>query len=208
MTDAALPLFGDEEHAGRTELNETFVTAHRVRLDAQSWVEHVPGWLTGAERLFEELLDVGRWERRQRWMYGKRVTEPRLTAQYPDLAGAPRTLQQAARTLTAHYGVTYDRLWLNLYRNHRDSTGWHGDGASTRRRECVVPVLSLGAARRFLIRPTAGGPSLTFRPLAGDLIVMGGRCQTDWRHCVPKETWPARSRISVNFAASSQMLPD
>ena len=52
MTDAALPLFGDEEHAGRTELNETFVTAHRVPLDAQSWVEHVPGWLTGAERLF------------------------------------------------------------------------------------------------------------------------------------------------------------
>jgi alkylated DNA repair dioxygenase AlkB len=74
------------------------------------------------------------------------MTEPRLTAEYPDLTSAPRTLQQAARTLTAHYGVTYDHLWLNLYRNHRDSTGWHGDGTSTRRRECVVAVLSLGAA--------------------------------------------------------------
>jgi alkylated DNA repair dioxygenase AlkB len=208
MTDAALPLFGDEEHAGKAEVDETFAAAQRVRLDAHSWVEHVPGWLSGAERLFEELLEVGGWEQRQRWMYGEKVTEPRLTAEYPDLTSAPQTLQQAARTLTAHYGVTYDRLWLNLYRDHRDSTGWHGDGASTRRRECVVPVLSLGAARRFLVRPTAGGPSSTFRPLAGDLIVMGGRCQTDWRHCVPKQTSPADSRISVNFAASSQTLPD
>ena len=141
-------------------------------------------------------------------MYGEKVTEPRLTAEYSDLTSAPQTLQRAARTLTAHYGVTYDRLWLNLYRDHRDSTGWHGDGAATRTRECVVPVLSLGAARRFLVRPTAGGPSLKFRPLAGDLIVMGGRCQTDWRHRVPKQTSPAHSRISVNFAASSQMLPD
>ena len=210
MTDAALPLFGDEEHAGKSgvSVDATFAAAQRVRLDAYSWVEHVPGWLTGAERLFEELLEVGGWEQRQRWMYGEKVTEPRLTAEYPALTSAPQTLQQAARTLTAHYGVTYDRLWLNLYRDHRDSTGWHGDGASTRRRECVVPVLSLGAARRFLVRPTAGGPSSTFRPLAGDLIVMGGRCQTDWRHCVPKQTSPADSRISVNFAASSQTLPD
>ena len=208
MTDAALPLFGDGEHAGKAEVDETFEAAHRVRLDAHSWVEHVPGWLTGAKNLFEELLEVGGWEQRQRWMYGEKVTEPRLTAEYPDLTSAPQTLQQAARTLTSHYGGTYDRLWLNLYRDHRDSTGWHGDGASTRRRECVVPVLSLGAARRFLVRPTAGGPSMTFRPLAGDLIVMGGRCQMDWRHGVPKQTSPARSRISVNFAASSQMLPD
>ena len=206
--DTALPLFGDDEHPGEAEVDATFATAYRVRLDAHSWVEHVPGWLTGEGRLFEELLEVGGWKQRQRWMYGKRVTEPRLTAQYNDLTSAPRTLQQAARTLTAHYGVTYDRLWLNLYRDHRDSTGWHGDGASTRRRECVVPVLSLGAPRRFLICPTAGGPSLTFRPRAGDLIVMGGRCQTDWRHCVPKQTSPADSRISVNFAASSQTRPD
>jgi alkylated DNA repair dioxygenase AlkB len=208
MTDSALPLFGEDKHPGEAEVDETFGTAHRVYLDAHSWVEHVPGWLTGAERLFEKLLELDGWEQRRRWIRGEKVIEPRLTAVYNDLSIAPQTLRQAARTLTAHYGVTYDRLWLNLYRNHRDSTGWHGDGASTRRRECVVPVLSLGAARRFLIRPKAGGPSLTFHPLAGDLIVMGGRCQRDWRHCVPKQTSPADSRISVNFAASSQMRPD
>jgi alkylated DNA repair dioxygenase AlkB len=208
VTDAALPLFGEDARPDGAGLDGSFATAHRVRLDAHSWVEHVPGWLTGAHSLLEELTAGGAWEQRHRWMYGERTTEPRLTAQYDDLTTAPALLQQAARALTSHYGVTYDHLWVNLYRDHRDSTGWHGDGASTRRRECVVPVLSLGAGRRFLVRPTEGGPSSTFRPLAGDLVVMGGRCQTDWRHCVPKQTTPTGPRISVNFAASSQARPD
>src|SRR4029434_2837511 len=107
MTDAALPLFGDVEHAGKAEVDETFAAAQRMRLDAHSWGEHVPGWLTGAAGLFEEVLEGGGWGQRQRWMYGEKVTEPRLTAEYPDLTSAPQTLQQAARTLTAHYGVTY-----------------------------------------------------------------------------------------------------
>lgn len=205
MTDAALPLFGGGTEPG---VDEAFATAHRLRLDAHSWVEHVPGWLTGADTLFEELLETAGWEQRERWMYAEKVTEPRLTAEYPHLDTAPAFLRTAAAALTQHYGVVYDRLWLNLYRDHRDSTGWHGDGASTRRRECVVPVLSLGAPRRFLLRPTEGGASTTLRPIAGDLVVMGGRCQTDWRHCVPKQTTPAGPRISVNFAASSQALPD
>jgi hypothetical protein len=32
-----------------------------------------------------------------------------------------------ARRLSDHYGVPYDGVWIDLYRNHHDSTGWHGD---------------------------------------------------------------------------------
>ncbi|MGG5258314.1 alpha-ketoglutarate-dependent dioxygenase AlkB [Phycicoccus avicenniae] len=199
MSDAPLPLFGGDEEGPR---------ARRMHLDAHSWVEHVPEWVAAADDLFHELLGTSAWEQRSRWMYGRKVTEPRLTAEHRDLATAPGMLRDLARRLTERYGVVYDRLWLNLYRDHHDSTGWHGDGASARRRECVVPVLSLGAARRFLLRPTGGGPSTRLRPVSGDLVVMGGRCQTDWRHCVPKESTPAGPRISVNFAASSQSVPD
>jgi len=45
-------------------------------------------------------------------------------------------------------------------------------------------------------------------PVSGDLVVMGGRCQRDWRHSVPKQTRSAGPRISVNFRASSQARPD
>ena len=41
-------------------------------------------------------------------------------------------------------------------------------------------------------------------PTDGDLVVMGGRCQTDWRHCVPKQARPAGMRISINFSSTLQ----
>ena len=63
-----------------------------------------------------------------------------------------------------------------------------------------MPVLSLGATRRFLIRPAEGGKSVSLAAASGDLIVMGGRAQRDWRHSVPKQATPAGPRISINFA--------
>jgi alkylated DNA repair dioxygenase AlkB len=68
-----------------------------------------------------------------------------------------------------------------------------------------VPVLSLGAQRRFLIKPVSGGASVAFAPRGGDLLVMGGRAQRDWRHTAPKQTRPAGPRISLNFSSRAQV---
>lgn len=199
------PSLFDEDRLG---LDPTFSTAVRTPLDEHSWVEHVPGWLTGSAELFDHLLATSGWEQRERWTPVGKVDEPRLTIDVADLDAAPHpVLRTVADALTAHYGVVYDGLWMNLYRDHRDSTGWHGDAASCRLPECTVPVLSLGAARRFLLRPVDGGPSTVVSPVSGDLVVMGGRCQTDWRHSVPKQTTGSGPRISVNFRASSQASP-
>jgi alkylated DNA repair dioxygenase AlkB len=178
-----------------------FTGARRIDLDETSWVEHVPGWLQGSGALFDELLATAPWEQRYRMMFARRFIEPRLTAEYPDIAGAPQALlHTVAGALADHYGVPYRKLWMNLYRTHRDSTGWHGDLIGKVQETSIVPVLSLGATRRFLIKPVAGGASESFTVSSGDLIVMGGRSQRDWRHSVPKQTTPAGGRISVNFA--------
>ena len=193
---------------GGLGVDPTFAAARRTPLDQHSWIEHVPGWLTGSAELFDHLVTVPGWEQRRRRMPTGMVSEPRLTIDVADLRTAPHPmLRTIAAALSERYGVEYDGLWMNLYRDHRDSTGWHGDAASCRRAECTVPVLSLGSARRFLVRPVDGGPSVTFLPVSGDLVVMGGRCQTDWRHAVPKQTRSAGPRISVNFRASSQLHP-
>lgn len=137
------------------------------------------------------------------------VDEPRLTAEYKVIADAPHAmLRVAAAALSAHYGIPYDGLWMNLYRDHRDSTAWHGDRPSCRREHCIVPVLTLGATRRFLLKPVAGGPSIRLVPSSGEVIVMGGRCQRDWQHSVPKLAAPCGLRVSVNFQSSWQALPD
>jgi alkylated DNA repair dioxygenase AlkB len=114
----------------------------------------------------------------------------------------------AVNALSEHYGVVYDSLWLNLYRDGQDSTGWHRDRFSCRRPECIVPVLTLGATRRFLIKPRAGGNSVAFKPGSGDLVVMGGRSQEDWVHGVPKDPKIADRRVSINFQSSAQARRD
>jgi alkylated DNA repair dioxygenase AlkB len=178
-----------------------FCTARRIALDDTSWIEHIPDWLHGSDALFAELMAAANWEQRTRWMYRQKVTEPRLTAEYPDIAEAPHeTLHAVTDALLDHYGVAYRSLWINLYRNHRDSTSWHGDPIGKLQETSIVPVLSLGATRRFLIKPAAGGKSVSLPVAGGDLIVMGGRSQRDWRHSVPKQATPAGPRISVNFA--------
>ena len=184
-----------------------FSRARHVALDGRSWIEHIPNWLGQPEALFAELMETAPWLQRDRWMYTRTVIEPRLTADYPEVAEAPQhALREIAAALSEHFGVRYRSLWVNLYRDQHDSTAWHGDNIGRVQAESIVPVLTLGASRRFLIRPTNGGQTWMLRPASGDLIVMGGRAQRDWRHCVPKESTPSAPRISINFAPEHQRL--
>jgi alkylated DNA repair dioxygenase AlkB len=193
------------EVPGELAIDARFATARRTELDAHSWVEVVPGWITGSSTLFEALKTSVPWKQHHRELFEQTFLEPRLTAEYRTLRNVPhQALKDTAAALSRQYGVAYDSLWLNLYRNGQDSTGWHRDRFSCRRPDCVVPVLTLGAKRQFLLKPRAGGRSIGFTPASGDLIVMGGRCQKDWVHGVPKNPGLLEARISVNFQSSEQ----
>jgi alkylated DNA repair dioxygenase AlkB len=191
-------LFGDD---GPLAVDTAYATLRRLQLDEASWVDYAPGWLTGSDRLLAELLESGRWQQREVWMYDHRVLEPRLTAGWstdvdgPDM---PPSLQLVAAALSKRYGVEFDRVWVNLYRDGRDSVAWHGDRVGRQRQHTIVAILSLGEPRRFLLRPVVGGRSIRLTPGSGDLLVLGGTCQRTWQHSVPKCAH-AGPRISVMF---------
>ena len=194
LFDAAAP-------AGEVVADPAFTGAHRLQLDARSWVDVVPGWLAGASRWFDEVSGSAPWVQRRRRMWEQDVVEPRLTCGW-ELGHAPAPSEQLAALLQGRYGVPFDRVSANLYRDGDDSVAWHGDRVRFTHAEPVVAIVSLGAARRFGLRPLVGSDlSRGTRWLTlcgGDLLVMGGRCQHEWQHTVPKER-TGDARISMTF---------
>lgn len=171
--------------------------ARRRFLGAGAWVDVVPGWVRGADAFFDEVLESAPWRApADRPMYDRIVAVPRLIA--TDWASRPALLGAAATSLGRHYGRRLRSITANLYRDGNDSVAWHGDKIRHVRKDTVIAILSLGSPRRFLLRPTGGGPSLGWELHGGDLLVMGGTCQTGWQHCIPKRA-TAGPRISVMF---------
>ncbi len=170
--------------------------ARRRFLGGGAWVDVVPGWARGADALFSEVLAAARWQQHERRMWEQMVLEPRLTTS--TWSDPPAPLPALADSLTDRYGVDLSGVSANLYRDGRDSVAWHGDTAGRYRSTTVVGIVSLGAPRRFLLRPKGGGPSVRYTPGHGDLLVLGGTCQHTWEHAVPKSAG-AGARISVMF---------
>src|ERR1700728_4917018 len=87
-----------------TRVDVSFCGLERMQLDADSWVDHCPGWMSGSDLAFEELLRDVAWGQRRRWMYDRQVDEPRLTSwQKSDQqgAGTPTSMEDAPAFMVA-----------------------------------------------------------------------------------------------------------
>jgi alkylated DNA repair dioxygenase AlkB len=198
MTTAFQPsLFGAEE----ASFDASFADLRRIDLDARSWVDVAPAWVRGADALFERILASRDWAQRTRRMYDGRVLEPRLTAPWNLRSGIPLqppVLEDMRLCLSRRYGILFDSIGFNFYRDGRDSVAWHSDKIHASIEEPIVVLVSLGEPRRFLLRPKGGGRSMRFELGRGDLLVTGGKAQREWEHSVPKVAH-AGPRISLAF---------
>ena len=96
-------------------------------------------------------------------------------------------------------GATFNSLLLNLYRDGRDSIGFHTDAEPELGQNPVVATVSFGSARDFQLRHRKSREVLTYRVGHGSLLVMGGTSQHYWLHAVPKTQEPIGERISLTF---------
>lgn len=183
------------------DFDRSFSRLQRIHLDEDSWVDHAPGWVAGADRLFEEVVAGRDWQQRSRRMYDQRVQEPRLTARWSAPSGEPLdppVLEKIRVVLSRRYGREFDSVGFNLYRDGRDSVAWHADRIAKEIEDPIVALVSLGEPRKFLLRPKGGGQSRAFLLGRGDLLVTGGSTQRDWEHSVPKVA-QAGPRISLAY---------
>jgi alkylated DNA repair dioxygenase AlkB len=198
-------LFDEADEVGLGSLG----AVRRTALGRGAWIDVLPGWLTGADALFEALVGCVPWQAERRKMYERVVDVPRLLAFYGEGDPLPHPVLAEARTaLSEHYaaelGEPFVTAGLCYYRDGRDSVAWHGDRIGRGRTEdTMVAILSVGEPRSLLLRPrsSSGGGGETVRQALGhgDLIVMGGSCQRTWEHAIPKTTKPVGPRISIQY---------
>ena len=181
-------------------MDTSFGGLRRRRLDDRTWIDHAPGWLAGHEEVFARLFHDVDWQHRTVTMYDRRVAEPRLTSWWVPSDGPELlpVLGVARAVLSTRYAESFDSIGFNCYRTGDDSVAWHGDRHRHTVDDPVVAILSVGTPRPLRLRPRGGGRSMSFDLGHGDLFVMGGACQHDWEHCVPKVRH-APPRISITF---------
>ncbi|WP_216690468.1 alpha-ketoglutarate-dependent dioxygenase AlkB family protein [Hymenobacter siberiensis] len=169
---------------------------------------------TAADALLAQLTAAVAWEQRSIRIFGQEIPQPRLTAWYGDaearytysgLTWEPRpwlpALQALRQRLEATTGARFNSVLLNLYRDGRDSMGWHADDEPELGPGPAIASLSLGATRRFRLRPRAG---LAHAPFgldlpSGSLLLMRGSTQQHWQHALPKTARPIGPRLNLTF---------
>ena len=184
----------------------------RIDLGNGSWVDVARGYLRGADAVLDEVVATVPWQTGRRHMYDRMVDDPRL--HHRCRPGEPVPHPELARVraaLIARYDVPLGELALNYYRDGRDSVAFHRDRELRELDDTVVAILTLGARRPFRIRPFGttgtGARSRDLAPDSGDLLVMGGTCQREWEHGVPKVA-RAGPRVSAMWRWSPSAPPE
>jgi alkylated DNA repair dioxygenase AlkB len=183
--------------APRATFDAAFSSMRRIELAQGAWVDHQVGWVAGHDALFDELRASVSWRTETMKMYDRVVDVPRLVGGLRE--GERPPLVEAMRlALSARYGEEFVRTSVALYRDGKDSVAFHGDTTARNMLQAIVATVSLGAPRRFLMKPADGGRSIPFALGGGDLLVMGGTAQRTWRHGIPKVAH-AGPRIALMF---------
>ena len=94
----------------------------------------------------------------------------------------------------------FTTVLLNLYRNEKDSNGWHADNEKELGRDPIIASLSLGEDRVFQIKHNTNKDakqSITLQH--GSLLVMKNGAQNHYKHQIPKASKPKNSRINLTF---------
>ena len=180
---------------------------------ASGCLQYLPGFIAPrlAEHYLDRLRDELDWSQREIVLFGRRRLQPRLVAWYGDAGASYRysgltlhpapwhpTLLEIRERLASHSEAVFNSVLANAYRDGSDSMGWHRDDEPELGSQPVIASVSLGAARRLLIREP-GKPSLGLTLEAGSLLIMQGDFQRRYQHALPKTRRPVGLRINLTY---------
>lgn len=184
-------------------------------LPEQGEVFYFPEFLSpeDSQLAFNRLNGETPWRSEEIVLFGRSVMQPRLFAWYSDpglsygysglkmeiLPWTPFLLDLKKR-VEVKCKRHFNSVLLNLYRNEKDSNGWHSDDESELGPQPFIASLSLGEERDFLMKHKIDKEKKLKLSLAsGSLLTMSGDSQKYWKHCLPKRSRPLGPRINLTF---------
>ena len=166
-----------------------------------------------ADLLYAVFLETTPWQKDNISVYGKTYEQPRLTSlyglnekpySYSNISMYPNPMTPILNDLlskienkTEH---SFNAVLLNLYRDGKDSNGWHADNEKELGENPIIASISLGQERYFHLKHREIKEERFKIKLAhGSLLLMAGALQHHWLHQIPKTTRPLKQRINLTF---------
>ena len=178
-----------------------------LRYDEHAWTP------AQADALFAALHEEILWQQHRLNLFGREVGSPRLSCwigdadavytysrtRFEPMPWTP-TIAALRDDLEARLGLRFNSVLANLYRDGRDSMGWHSDDESELGAEPVIASLSFGATRCFRLRSReTRAVALSLDLAHGSLLVMAGATQRLYQHALPRRARIAGARINLTF---------
>ena len=186
-------------------------------LDIEDGVfEYWPGFLDPEEAssYFAALQSRIDWHTPRVFVYGRWIDSPRQSAWYGDRGAVYRysgtinepipwlpELKALRERLNDFCKNQFNSMLANHYRSGNDSMGWHSDDEKELGPDPVIASISLGGARRFLLRHRRRQDLPTHEIMLenGSLLVMRASSQGAWRHSIPKTRRAVAPRINLTY---------
>jgi len=178
-------------------------------------ISYFPCFLNSAKAnsYFEIFKNTIPWQQDDIKVFGKVYPQPRLTALYGN-NGKPYTysnitmqshqfskeILEIKKDIETKIEVDFTTCLLNLYRDGKDSNGWHSDNEKELGKNPVIASLTLGQERYFHLKHRTE-KNLKYKLLLehGSLLLMQGETQHHWLHQIPKTSKPISERINLTF---------
>jgi alkylated DNA repair dioxygenase AlkB len=177
--------------------------------------EYYPNFFTNdeAEALFKKIHDETNWQHDEITIFGKKIAQPRLTClfgnegkpySYSGITMHPNpwnpTLVYIKEKIEAIAQQHFTTVLANLYRNEKDSNGWHADNEKELGRNPIIASVSFGEVRKFQLKHNNNPDAkLTLNLSPGSLLLMKEGSQIHYKHQIPKATQSKKDRINLTF---------
>jgi alkylated DNA repair dioxygenase AlkB len=166
-----------------------------------------------ADTLFTQLVNDIPWQQDEIRVFGKVHPQPRLTAlfgnegksySYSNIKMQPHPwnplLQKIKLSVENVSETNFTTVLLNLYRDGKDSNGWHADNEKELGSNPIIASVSFGTERIFQLKHnTIPGLKQNILLEHGSLLLMKGTTQHFWKHQIPKTSKIIGSRINLTF---------